>query len=266
MDLNLGKIVENVISISKEAGKIIKENIGEKSNYNVYTKGTNDFVTNIDKKSEDLIVSSLKPLISGAGFIAEENNTLQLGREFNWIVDPLDGTTNFINGLFPCSVSIALKRNEEIILGVVYEVGYDECFHAYKGAGAFLNGKRITVSSEKKMINSLLSTGFPYNAFERLENYMELLEYFIKNAKGIRRLGSAATDLAYVACGRFEGFYEYDLKPYDVAAGAILVKEAGGDVCDFKGGNNYIFGKEIVASNSYIFEDFSTKVIEYMNT
>ncbi len=262
--MDLKNLTEQVSQIAKSAGEIIRQNINNRNKLEIETKGLNDFVTQIDKACELLIVTELEKLIPDAGFIAEENTSVKVGETFNWIVDPLDGTTNFIHGFFPCAVSIGLKQNEEIILGVVYEVGFDECFYAWKNGGAWLNGKEIKVSEKSLFKNALLATGFPYHEFAPLEKYMKLLTHLTKNTQGIRRLGSAATDMAYVACGRFDGFYEYDLKPYDVAAGIVIVKEAGGDICDFKGGNDYLFGKEIVASNKAIFSDFRATVAKFM--
>lgn len=263
--MQLDKTIYKVIEIAKKSGEIIRENIGKKSSFEVQEKGQNDFVTSIDKESELLIIEALREILPEAGFIAEEDSTLKIEKEYNWIIDPLDGTSNFIHSLFPCAVSIGLQKNGEIILGVIYEVGLDECFYAYKNGGAYLNGEPIKVSSQNKLQDSMLATGFPYNEFSRIDNYIELLKHLTKNTHGIRRLGSAATDLAYVACGRFDGFFEYDLKPYDVAAGIIIVKEAGGEICDFKGTNDYLFGKEIIASNSLIFNDFKCNVLKFMN-
>jgi myo-inositol-1(or 4)-monophosphatase len=262
--MELEKILNKVIDIAKEAGTIIRNNIGKISASNIEKKGLNDFVTSVDKESELLIINSLNKILPSAGFIAEEDDSLKIEKEFNWIIDPLDGTTNFIHGIYPCAVSIGLQQNDEIILGVVYEVGLDECFYAYKGGGAYLNGKPIKVSAKENFSDAFLATGFPYHEFDRLDNYIKLLKYLTENTQGIRRLGSAATDLAYVACGRFDGFYEYDLKPYDVAAGIIIVSEAGGKISDFKGGSNYLFGKEIVASNNIIFEEFIANVSDFM--
>jgi myo-inositol-1(or 4)-monophosphatase len=262
--MNLEVLTSQVIQIAKSAGEIIRDNIHKRNNLEIETKGLNDFVTQIDKACELLIVTELEKLIPEAGFIAEENTSVKIGEEYNWIIDPLDGTTNFIHGFFPCAVSIGLKQNDEIILGVVYEVGANECFFAWKNGGAWLNNQRIEVSRKPLFKNALLATGFPYHEFNPLEKYMSLLTYLTKNTQGIRRLGSAATDMAYVACGRFDGFYEYDLKPYDVAAGIVIVREAGGHNCDFKGGGDYLFGREIIASNSLIFEEFKTIVKKFM--
>jgi myo-inositol-1(or 4)-monophosphatase len=150
------------------------------------------------------------------------------------------------------------------VLGVVYEINQKECFYAWEGSEAFLNKQIIKVSNCGQIKDSLLATGFPYYDYSRLENYMELFTYFLKNSHGLRRMGSAAVDLVYVACGRFEGFYEYGLRPWDVAAGAFIVQQAGGKVSDFKGGSNYLFGKEIIASNNGIYNEFLKLTQKYL--
>ncbi len=263
--MNLSETTYKVVEISKVAGQIIKDSFGKLSSSSIQSKGQNDFVTEIDKKSENYIVNELSLLLPEAGFIAEEETSVKIGKEYNWIVDPLDGTTNFINGIYPCAVSIALEYNKEIIIGVVYEIGLDECFYAWKDGGAFLNDIKISVSNKTLLKDSLIATGFPYHEFNRLDKFIDLLKYLTMNSLGIRRLGSAATDLVYVACGRFDGFYEYDLKSYDVAAGTIIVKEAGGKNTDFHGNSNYIYGKEIISSNNAIYIEFSKIIGDFMN-
>jgi myo-inositol-1(or 4)-monophosphatase len=258
--MELKKICVEVCEIAKNTGSFIRKEVDGLKHNDIESKGIHNFVTYVDKKAEEQIISELKKLIPDAGFIAEEETESIKDKEFTWIIDPLDGTTNFIHGL-PCfSISIALMQNDEIVLGVVYEINQDECFYATKGDGAFLNGKQISVSKAKTINDSLLATGFPYYDYSRLENYMELFVYFLRNTHGVRRLGSAAVDLAYVACGRFEGYFEYSLNAWDVAAGSLIVKEAGGKVSDFKGGNNYLFGREIVASNEGIYSEFISKI------
>lgn len=256
MSINLQTLCQDVCHLSKEVGVFIK-NEGEKfSSMKVEVKGKNDFVSYVDKTSEKRIVEKLAILLPKAGFIAEEGTSTKKGEIYNWIIDPLDGTTNFIHGI-PCfAISIGLMKDKELILGVIYEINLDECFYAWEGSKAYLNGKEISVTKTAKLADSLLATGFPYYDYNRMDQYMELFKYFMKNTHGLRRLGSAATDLAYVACGRFEGFYEYSLQPWDVAAGSFIVQQAGGKVTDFKGEANYIFGKEIVAGNSACFDEF----------
>ncbi len=153
-------------------------------------------------------------------------------------------------------MSVALQDNNSTVIGIIYEINLDECFYSWMGGGAFLNGKTISVSTREKLSGCLIATGFPYTDFDRMEEYMKVFEFCMKNTRGIRRPGSAAVDLAYTACGRFDAFYEYGLHAWDVAAGAFIVQQAGGKVTDFKGGGNYLFGKEIIASNSYVNEEF----------
>ena len=157
-------------------------------------------------------------------------------------------------------ISNNLKKNDEVVLGGIYEINAKESFYAWKNSPAYLNGKAIQVSAVSKLKDSLLATGFPYYDYSRLNEYIELFKYYMQHTHGIRRLGSAAADLAYVACGRLDGFYEYGLKPWDVAAGIFIVQQAGGKISDFKGENNYLFGAEIVASNELIFDEFADSV------
>jgi myo-inositol-1(or 4)-monophosphatase len=262
--MDFEKICSQVIDIATETANFIRSQKDKITLDIIDTKGSNDFVTYVDKTSEQMIVDALQNIIPEAGFIAEEGTSTKKGKIFNWIIDPLDGTTNFIHGVPTFSISIALMENETLILGVVYEVMRSECFYAWKGSKAFLNGKEISVSKRKTVSDSLLETGFPYYDYKRLEPFLRTLSYFMLNSQGMRRIGSAATDLAYVACGRFEGFYEYSLNPWDVAAGAFIVQQAGGKVCDFSGENNYIFGKEIIATNLNIYSEFLGIINKYM--
>lgn len=260
--MNFEIILEQTINTAKKAGKFIKQ---EQKNFiynQVEIKGLNDLVSYVDKTSEKIIVEELNKIMPEAGFLVEENSISE-SKNYNWIVDPLDGTTNFVHGI-PCySVSIGLEYKGEIILGVVYEVSREECFYASKGNGAFLNGKKIYVSDRKNLSESLIATGFPINNFSRLKSYLEALEYFIRNTHGIRRIGSAATDLCYLACGRVDAFFEYNLNAWDVAAGAIIVKEAGGSINDFSGGENWLYGKEISCSSHLLKEEFNLVIKKY---
>lgn len=215
-------------------------------------KALNDLVSYVDKTAEERLLEGCLKIIPGSSFIAEEHGTERHDSEFTWIIDPLDGTTNFIHGIPHYCISLALQRDGETIMGWVYEISADEMFHAVKGIGASLNDQPIRVSETAELRTSLIATGFPVNKFHRLDGYLQLLEQFIRQSHGVRRLGTAALDLCYVACGRVEGYYEYGLSPWDVAAGALIVQEAGGMVSDFGGKENYVFGQEIVASNSYI--------------
>lgn len=262
--MNLQLLCSQVTKIAKQTGDFIRQQQQNISLDRIDTKGLNDFVTFVDKESEKRLVEFLKPLVQGAGFITEEKTIEENQAEYTWIIDPLDGTTNFIHGVSPYAISIALQHNDKTILGVVYEVSLDEMFFAYEGTHSYLNDRPITVSKAESVNHSLIATGFPYNDFSRMPKYLKTLEHFMHHSHGVRRLGSAATDLVYVACGRFDAFYEYSLNPWDVAAGAFIVKKAGGMVGDFKGEDQYIFGKEIVAANPMFFKEFLRMIQERM--
>jgi myo-inositol-1(or 4)-monophosphatase len=262
--MNLEKICEQVREIVSQAREFICKEAGKVPYERIEVKSKNNFVTYVDKTSEKMIVDSLRKIIPQAGFIAEEGIYSEKSDQYNWVIDPLDGTTNFIHGLPPYAISIALMDKQQIILGVIAEVSTNECFYTWSRAKSFMNGKEINVSKITKVADSLIATGFPYINFSRLQPFMETLNFFFAHSHGVRRLGSAATDLAYVACGKFESFYEYGLNPWDVAAGALLVQNAGGKVTDFKGGIDYIFGGELVATNSLIHDEFSQVVSKYL--
>ncbi|MBN2682609.1 MAG: inositol monophosphatase [Bacteroidales bacterium] len=262
--MDLENICYKVTEIAREVGGFIRQEKDKISTEIIESKGLHDFVTYVDKEAELRIVNKLMNLVPNAGFIVEENTSTEAGNVYNWVVDPLDGTTNFIHGISPFAISIALLENDDVVLGVVYEISLHECFYAWKGSKAFLNGNEIRVSETAHVEDSLISTGFPYYDFKRMPEFLQSLDYFMRNSHGVRRLGSAATDLAYVACGRFSAFYEYSLSPWDVAAGALLVEQAGGKVSDFKGKRNYIFGKEIIASGAKVYTEFFEDVNKFM--
>lgn len=247
MELFADTLVHHVIAISKEAGQFLKKEAAGFTPDMIELKGHNNLVSYVDKACEELIVKRLREVLPEAGFITEEGTVATSSETLQWVIDPLDGTTNFVHGLPVYSVSIALVKDSQALLGVVYEVNRDECFHAVKGKGAFCNGQPIMVSKATKISESLLATGFPYNKFDKIMSYLNILNELMKTSHGLRRMGSAAVDLAYVACGRFEAFFEFNLNSWDVAAGVLLVTEAGGTVTDFKGGENYIFGRELIA-------------------
>ncbi len=254
--MNLQQLCSDACILIKSTGAFIRKERITFSNEAIEHKGHNDMVSYVDKTAEKLLVERLLKLLPESGFITEEKTVNITGKTYNWIIDPLDGTTNFIHGL-PCfCISVALMKEEKIILGIIYEINLDECFYAWENGGAFMNNKCISVSKIDHLKDSLLATGFPYSNYKYMKQYMAVFDYCMYHSHGLRRLGSAAADLAYVACGRFEGFYEYGLNAWDVAAGVLIVTEAGGKVSDFKGGNNYIFGREIVACNSLIYNEF----------
>ncbi len=252
----LKNIVEQSMEIIREAGQNIKNRAGKIHQTQIQHKSPHDYVTETDKETELFLVKELGKILPGSSFLTEEKTAAYQQSDYVWIIDPIDGTTNFIHGLFPVSVSVALQHQQKTVLGIVYEVGAGEMFHAIAGENAFLNREKIRVSYEQKMDNVLIATGFPYKDYDRLDAYMQSFRHLMFHTAGIRRLGSAAADLVYVACGRMDGFYEYGLNPWDVAAGAFIVQQAGGRISDFAGGNNWLFGKEILATNGPIHEEF----------
>ena len=257
---DLHTICDRVCAIARETGAYIRSQTGQLTQGHVESKGIHNFVTYVDKTAELQLVAALQKLLPEAGFIVEENTSDKKGADYHWVVDPLDGTTNFIHGVPVFCVSIALMHQSEVVVGVVYEINHDECFRAVMGHGAFLNDRPISVSGARSVNDTLLATGFPYYDYKRINYYMELFTWCLRNSHGVRRLGSAAADLAYVACGRYGGYFEYSLSPWDVAAGSLLVAEAGGLISDFSGGNNFIHGNEIIATNPYIYTELLHQV------
>jgi len=247
--LNYHEICLKVCDLSRETGKYILNQSGHFNQNVVEQKGDHDYVSYVDKTAEQQIVDGLREILPEAGFITEEGTAGHEQQVFRWVIDPLDGTTNFIHKVPVFCVSIALMENETVVIGVIFEINRNECFYAWKGGKAMLNERPIQVSSLQDFNSSLLATGFPYYDYGKLDEYLLVFKHFAKHTAGLRRLGSAAADLAYVACGRFEGFYEYGLHPWDVAAGTFIVQMAGGHISDFSGGNNFIFGKEMVSGN-----------------
>ncbi len=235
---------------ARAAGALLRDNIH--GTREVTFKGDVNLVTEMDTRSERMIVDRLRGAFPDHGIVAEEETKLQNASGYTWIIDPLDGTTNYAHG-YPCfSVSIALEWNNEIVLGVVYDPMRDELFSAQKGQGAFLNGKAIAVSAVDTLIRSLLATGFPYDRKVSEKNNMVFFHDLLMASQEVRRDGSAALDLCSVAAGRFDGFWELKLKPWDVAAGSLIVREAGGRVSDFSGTRFSIHDEEILASNGKV--------------
>lgn len=262
--IDLKNICKEIEKAACETGAFILKESERFDISQTESKGLNDFVSYVDKGSEKMLVERLSRLLPEAGFNTEEGTSTKKGLKYCWVIDPLDGTTNFLHGLHPYAISIALMEYDEVVAGVVYEVSGNEIFTAWKDGGAWLNGRTIHVSKTTRLADSLVATGFPYSDFNRLDEYMKCLTHFCKHTHGIRRLGSAAIDLAYVACGRFEVFYEYGLHPWDVAAGIILIREAGGQVTDFSGNEKNLTGEEIVAANISVFSEVLEIVSKFM--
>lgn len=236
--------------VALEAGSLLKENIAKEEE--IFFKGAVDLVTNSDRQSQDLIFHRLSSYFPNHAFLAEEDLFEDKGSEFRWVIDPLDGTTNYAHKFPIFCVSIGLEHGQEVVLGVVYDPMREEMFWAVKGKGSFLNGKRLKVSQTSRLEQSLIATGFPYDVRESKNNNLNHFSNFLVRAQAIRRCGSAALDLCYVACGRFDGFWEIKLNPWDVAAGGLIVLEAGGRVTDFQNGSFSIYNKQVLATNGLI--------------
>ena len=249
--MDIQNLTTQVVELTRETGAYLLKERAAFDAHTIEEKSAHNLVTTVDKGSEERLVAGLSKLLPESGFIAEEGTATHKGEVYNWIVDPIDGTTNFVHNLPTYSISIALKRNETTILGVIYVPVTNEMFYSWEGAPAYCNGKEIHVSSTTKVETSLMATGFPYATYPKLDNLMQLYKWFLIHSRGVRRFGSAAIDLAYVAAGKFEGFYEWGLSPWDVAAGAFLVQQAGGKVTDFNNREDYINGNGILATNAH---------------
>lgn len=244
-------MINDLIYIAREAGEIIREGFG-KNILVEFKSGENNLVTEIDKKSEQTIIDFIQKKYPFHSILAEERGELRKDSDYLWVIDPLDGTTNFAHGLPIFSVSIGLQKNNQTIAGAVYDVMRNIVYSTEIGSGAFANDSKINVSSRDKLSQSMLVTGFPYNVKENPEKAFERFELMTCNSRAVRRLGSAAIDLCYVAAGVFEGFWEVHLHPWDICAGKLLVEEAGGIVTDFDGSEIDIFSKRILASNRFV--------------
>jgi myo-inositol-1(or 4)-monophosphatase len=253
-------LTDKVVQLSQDVGVFLKKEMQQLKRADVEEKGIHNLVTYVDKAAEKILVDALGVLLPEAGFIAEEGTSTKVGKDYNWIIDPLDGTTNYIHGVPLYAVSLALQYHDEIVIGVIYEPNLDERFYTWKGAASYLNGKIIQVSTTAIVDQALFATGFPYYDYGKMKEFMELFEYLMRYSRGLRRLGTAAMDLAYVACGRYDGFYEYGLNAWDVAAGTLIVENAGGKNMDFKGGKDYVFGGEILSINPPLADEFGDLV------
>jgi myo-inositol-1(or 4)-monophosphatase len=263
MDYEL--LCSQVVSIVRLTGNFIRK---ESMNFDadkIEFKGLNDLVSYVDKQAEKILVDNLSELLPESGFITEENTINTKGEVYNWIIDPLDGTTNFIHGIPTYSVSVALYEHDKPVVGVVYEINRSEMFYAFKGGSAFLNGKQIKVSSRETLSACLLATGFPYYNFDKQVEYMNLFGELMQKCHGLRRIGSAAVDLAYVACGRFDAFFEYNLNSWDIAAGAFIVEQAGGRISNFEGTEEFINTREILASNGLVDQEILDHMHKHFN-
>ncbi len=249
-------ICEAVQEIAREAGEFIAKQREDFTFDKVEFKGEHNLVSYVDKGAEKIIVKALAELVPDAGFVTEEGTVEQAEKGLRWVVDPLDGTTNFVHSLPPYCVSIALMQDDEVIIGVIYEITAKEMFYAWKDSDAYLNGAKIVCSKVDKLENALVTMGFSYKIEGAMDSFLKQIKYYQTYTDGIRRIGSAAAVLAYVAAGRLDAFTQLNLSSWDVAAGALIAQRAGAKVSDCKGGNDFVFGGEIVASNNLIYKDF----------
>ncbi|HMK55982.1 MAG TPA: inositol monophosphatase family protein [Dissulfurispiraceae bacterium] len=242
--------LDAAIEAARQAGEFIAANRGTLNAGDITLKQAFDFVTRVDTESEKIIVNGIKRRYPDHHFLAEESHREMETDGYRWIIDPLDGTTNYIHSFPMSAVSIALQYKKELVIGVVYDPLRRELFAAGKGQGAFAEGKKLTVSPLTDMKNALIATGFPFKRREMTDRYLALFKSIFHEVGDIRRAGSAALDLSYVACGRLDGFFEIGLAPWDCAAAALMITEAGGFITDFSGGNDFLSTGNIVAGSA----------------
>ena len=248
MDLDLNKILTQVCQTANQIGKYLVTEQSKLKDSAIEMKGLRNYVSYVDKEAEKQLVKALKELIPDAGFLTEEDTIEYIQKDYTWIIDPLDGTSNYVHGYTPYSVSIALTYKDETILGVVYDPLANELFTAIKNQKSLLNNEMIAVSNKNEMENSFIGFGIPYNVTDRARSILQNTFKHFGNAS-FRLKGSAAIEICYVACGRSDAYFHSDLSAWDVAAGAFILHQAGGKSTDFKNGSDYIFGKELVATN-----------------
>ena len=245
----MSAILSIAVQAAYNAGSIIQQDSRNLERIKVDRKGHNDFVTEVDKKAEQIIIQTILKAFPNHNIMSEEDGSIDNNSDTTWIIDPIDGTTNYIHGHPQYCISIAVKQEDKITHGAIYDPNRNDIFTAETGKGAQLNGARIRVSRMANLADSLLATGFPTYDMSLLDRYMKIFREMLESTAGQRRAGSAALDLAYVAAGMVDGFWEFNLKPWDIAAGYLMVKEAGGLICDFEGGQNMLDSGNIIAAN-----------------
>jgi myo-inositol-1(or 4)-monophosphatase len=257
-------MLNTAVKAARKAGSIINRASLDLDLVKVAAKGRSDFVTEVDRAAEAAIIETLKQAYPSHEILAEESGASRPdgGAEYTWIIDPLDGTTNFIHGFPQYAVSIGLQHNGQITQAVVYDPTRNELFTATRGRGAFLNDRRIRVSRRAKLSESLIGTGFPFRKLDHLDEYVRMFKLITEQTAGIRRPGAAALDLAYVACGRLDGFWEFGLSPWDMAAGSLLILEAGGLIGDFDGEHDYLTGGHVVCGTPKVYPQLLALVQE----
>ena len=250
----LKSILDDVFPLVKTVGAFIEKEQKKVTHEDIETKASNSLVTYVDKTAEDMLVSGLAKILPSASFVTEEETVVNQDSELVWIIDPLDGTTNFLCSIPFFSISIALKHRDQMVLGLVRGIMQEEDFYAIAGGGAFRNGKRLHLNQTRPINEAILATGFPYSDVQRTAHYIDVLKSLLRQVRAVRRLGSAALDLAYVACGRFDGYYEKNLNIWDVAAGALLVQEAGGTVSGFYTDHGWKDGSSIIGAHNAVYD------------
>ncbi|MEL0583335.1 MAG: inositol monophosphatase family protein [Candidatus Thiodiazotropha sp. (ex. Lucinoma kazani)] len=252
------------VRAAREASRIITRNFNRIDRLTITDKGSNDFVSEVDRNAEAIIINILREKYPHHAILAEESGK-HVGDDYQWIIDPLDGTTNFLHGFPQFAISIALKIKGRLEMGVVYDPISDEMFTASRGEGALLNDRKIRVSGRKSLEGALLGTGLPYRDFSFTDNYLGMLKDLMKDSAGIRRPGSAALDFAYLAAGRTDGFWELGLSEWDFAAGAVLVREAGGLVTDIGGGERFLNTGNVIAGNIKVHNAMLKRILPHLD-
>jgi len=250
------------ISAATQAARLIRYHVSSIDEQRIEHKGVHDLVTHVDEAAQDQVIQTLQATFPDHAILAEEGATdvPAAPRGYRWIIDPIDGTTNFTRGCPPYAVSIGLQHDGVMVVGVVLEITNDDLFTAVQGGGAYQNGRPIQVSDNAALERALIATGFPYTVFDYMDTYTNVLQRFLKESRGLRRHGAASVDLVRVANGTFDGFYETGLSPWDVAAGMVIVAEAGGQVTDFSNDGNALFGGQMIASNGAIHDAILDRV------
>ncbi|HSV71518.1 MAG TPA: inositol monophosphatase family protein [Methylibium sp.] len=255
MSQSLHPMLNTAITAARAAGKIINRAALDIERVQVTAKSHNDFVTEVDQAAEQAVIDLLLQAYPGHAILAEESGRSRGAKdsEYLWIIDPLDGTTNFIHGFPVYAVSIALAHRGQVQQAVVYDPARNDMFYASKGRGAYLNDRRLRVSKRTRLLESLIGTGFPFRKGDNFKRYLKMFEEVMQHCAGLRRPGAAALDLCYVAAGWYDGFFETGLNPWDIAAGSLMVTEAGGLIGNFTGESDYLYQREIVAGNPKIY-------------
>ena len=248
MTAAFGSFEEVAVEAARAGGTLLSRRFADRDRLAVEVKATHDYVTEVDREAEAAVIAVLRRRFPEHAILAEEGSTGGADSAYRWIVDPLDGTTNFIHGVPTFAVSIGLTDGDGLVAGVVHDPCRDETFHAHRGGGAFLNGSRIACTNLDHLDAALIATGFPFREMANLPAYLAAFERFVRATSGLRRAGSASLDLAYTACGRYDGFFEVGLSSWDLAGGALVVMEAGGLVTDVRGGTGFLLDGSVVAA------------------